>query len=27
VIWAVIVASLLAAGFLMTRFWWVARKI
>jgi MATE family multidrug resistance protein len=27
VIWAVIVASLLAAGFLMTRFWWVARKV
>jgi MATE family multidrug resistance protein len=27
VIWAVIVASLLAAGFLMTRFWWVSRKI
>ncbi len=27
VVWAVIVASLLAAGFLMTRFWWVARKV
>ena len=27
VIWAVIIASLLAAGFLMTRFWWVSRKI
>ena len=27
VIWAVIAASLLAAGFLMTRFWWVSRKI
>jgi MATE family multidrug resistance protein len=27
VIWAVIVASLLAAVFLMTRFWWVARKV
>jgi MATE family multidrug resistance protein len=27
IVWAVIVASFLAAGFLMTRFWWVARKV
>jgi MATE family multidrug resistance protein len=27
VVWAVIAASLLAAMFLMSRFWWVSRKI
>ena len=27
IVWAVIAASLLAAGFLMTRFWWVARRV